>query len=977
MGLSRGSGSHLGGRGLASRIARLGSRSGANFLLLTLVLVGLLAGCGGGGQTKSDPPPTAPSNLAYPQTTIGATVGQAIATDTPTVSGTVTSYGVLPALPAGLSLSTSTGAISGTPTTASAQATYTVTAQNSAGSTTASVQIAVSIAAPSALVYPQTTISATIGQAITPDVPTVTGTVNSFSISPALPAGLSLNASTGVISGTPTSVSAQATYTVTAQNSVGSISATLQIAVNIAAPSSLAYPQQAISAIVGQAIAADIPLASGTIASYGISPALPAGLTLNPATGIISGTPSSASPQATYTVTAQNSSGATTATITVSVLPAQNVLLELGHATAIESLRFTSGSVLSDDVSGHWVLWNYSSGTILASGDGAQPYGAAPGQTCCGLFQRPIDMAGQTAVTSLANGLEVRAVSDGHLLSLISYPGLNVPVMNDAEEQVPPPIWWQLASDGSYICIGSKAGLFILSPTGQALASKTGDYSSANAFAAPGQVLIALGPAGANVIETVSTADGTSTVGPAFTGQFNSWFVDGNRFLTNLQTTVWVYSNASVQQAVVALPTIENLTGQGDWIWTFQSDLYPDYPITIYSIGSETPAQTYNTSVISTVVPSGSTIGILNYGAGQASVIDLSGSTPIENDYNNIPLAYLQSYAAASSSDWVIGNKNGALLDGASLSSIPRYFGYGAAWSIAGTTGTVAVSTAIGQILVFNPSGPALDETINFSSGQLALSSDGTVLGASAEANDAQYEPDRTLNFYSLPSGSVISSFPYTYQSAAGTTDLLDFTLAASGTTIGRLTTVYQSPTITREVTPIAGSPVIWSYSSNSIAGGSSISWPYSYTDPPLLSPDGTLDAESSGQPSDSTTTNIIQNGAVVTAVPGFAIGWIDNSRFLANQYQLDTTNGEYVYNNALIYNSTGQQVATLPTLPQLMSFQTVSSDSIYNATNNAIYSLTTGQSTWTGTFPSTGVGAVSGTYVVYGTGHSVVIESY
>jgi hypothetical protein len=105
--------------------------------------------------------------LVYPQTTITATTGQAISANTPTVTGTVTAYSVAPALPAGLSLNTTTGAISGSPTGAAVQASYTITASNSSGSTTATVQITVNAAVvpPTNLVYPQTSITATVGQA--------------------------------------------------------------------------------------------------------------------------------------------------------------------------------------------------------------------------------------------------------------------------------------------------------------------------------------------------------------------------------------------------------------------------------------------------------------------------------------------------------------------------------------------------------------------------------------------------------------------------------------------------------------------------------------------------------------------------------------------------------------------------------------------------------------------------------------------
>ena len=88
--------------------------------------------------------------------------------------------------------------------------------------------------APSALSYAN--INARVGTAIGNVNPTVTGTPTSYSIAPALPAGLSLNTTTGVISGTPSATAASATYTVTATNAGGSTTATLTIVVNSAGP---------------------------------------------------------------------------------------------------------------------------------------------------------------------------------------------------------------------------------------------------------------------------------------------------------------------------------------------------------------------------------------------------------------------------------------------------------------------------------------------------------------------------------------------------------------------------------------------------------------------------------------------------------------------------------------------------------------------------------------------------------------------
>ena len=87
-----------------------------------------------------------PSGLSYTPSSLSGTVDTEISSLSPSVTGTVTSYAVSPTLPVGLSISTSTGVISGTPTAVSASASYTVTATNGTGSTTATVTIEVAAA---------------------------------------------------------------------------------------------------------------------------------------------------------------------------------------------------------------------------------------------------------------------------------------------------------------------------------------------------------------------------------------------------------------------------------------------------------------------------------------------------------------------------------------------------------------------------------------------------------------------------------------------------------------------------------------------------------------------------------------------------------------------------------------------------------------------------------------------------------------
>jgi hypothetical protein len=891
---------------------------------------------------------TAPTNLVYPQAAINATTGQAIPSDTPTVGGAAPSFSVSPTLPAGLSLSTTSGVIAGTPTAVATQATYTVTATNSAGTTTATIQITVNAAvvAPTNLAYPQATITANVGQAIATDTPTVTGTVTTYSTTPALPAGLSLNTTTGAISGTPTAVSTQASYIITATNSAGSATATLQITVNAAvtAPSNLSYPQTSINTSVGQPIPADIPTVTGTVTSFSVSPTLPAGLSLNTTSGAITGAGTAASAQATYTVTASNVGGSTTATLTITINKALPTLFDVGHANHINLLRVTPTRVLSQDSSSHWALWDYASNAEIASGDQLTQTGLSTPAPW------PVDIAGQIFVIGQTNGLDVRATTDGHLLFQIQ------------SSQIDPSIyvksWWKLATDGSYICSGSPSGLTVWSAAGQLLFTRQGDYSSVNAFASPGQVLVAGGSAGQSVIETISASSGTSSTGPAFSGTFNSWFLDGQRFLTNTGTTVWVYAAAtSTQQSIVSLPTIEHLTGQGNWFWTYQA-LTLGYPLNIYAVGANTPSASYALGVDTGLVPSGNTLGILPYGSPSASVVDLAGSTPVKTDYPT-RIAYDSAYAATSASQWILGNEHGVVLDGSSASTTPRYFGTGQAWSIAGSTNLVAVATANGNISYYSPSSSptTLIGTINFSSSKIALSSDGSVLAAMANGNDSQYELDRTLKIFSLPSGTLTYSFPSQFNTPS---TLFDFSLSGSGTITGQVVGSMGSSPIpyTRQVVPATGGAPVWT-------DPNTLSQPI----PIYLSPDGTLIAAGSGA-----TTNVYKNGLLTTAVNGSAVGWIDNNQLLVNNYTLIRANNVYV--NASIDTAAGSLVSNVA-LPELLTIQPVNSGSIYSPTLNTIFSLPSGSTLYSSSTPVTGPAAVAGSYVVFASGSRIVVDTH
>ena len=240
------------------------------------------------------------------------------------LGGAISTYVSNPTLPAGLSISPTTGVISGTPTTAQAQASYVITGSNSAGQVTKTIQITITqtLQPPSNLTY-STPASYSSGYAITDNVPTVSGgAVASWSVNPALPAGLSLTAS-GTITGTPTTPTAQNTYVVTATNAAGSTTANVVITITLGKPGPFTYSNDPLLAYIGTAYTmTPSHTGGGAPASYSISGTLPSGLLFSTSTGVVSGTPANGSSTMgflNYTITATNSGGSTTTQISIFV----------------------------------------------------------------------------------------------------------------------------------------------------------------------------------------------------------------------------------------------------------------------------------------------------------------------------------------------------------------------------------------------------------------------------------------------------------------------------------------------------------------------------------------------------------------------------------------------------------------------------------------------------------------------------------
>lgn len=251
----------------------------------------------------------------------GATVGTPF-NFTITASGSPTSFSASP-LPAGLAINTSTGAITGSPTTVGTTSVL-LGASNSTGSANATLTITVAAAGVSPVITnnPLTAVG-TVGTPFSFTI-TASGTPTSYSASP-LPAGLTINSSSGAITGNPTTA-ATTSVLLGATNASGTGNATLNITVAAAgvppiitsSPPSGAGPTGTVGTPFSYVITA-----SGLPVSYSAGP-LPAGLSLNATTGAITGTPTGSG---TFVVTigATNASGTTTAVVTMTIAPAPAV----------------------------------------------------------------------------------------------------------------------------------------------------------------------------------------------------------------------------------------------------------------------------------------------------------------------------------------------------------------------------------------------------------------------------------------------------------------------------------------------------------------------------------------------------------------------------------------------------------------------------------------------------------------------------
>jgi hypothetical protein len=272
-----------------------------------------------------------------------------------TVSGGTAPYTflVVGTLPAGLTLNTTTGAVTGTPT---ASGTFSVQVKDALGATSSGCAITIST---SLLVSCGSVTAGEVGVSFNSGPMTVSGGTApySFSVVGTLPAGLALNTTTGAVTGTPT---ASGSFKVQVKDALGATSTGCAITIS----TSLVVSCGSVTAgEVGVSFNSGPMTVSGGTAPYTFSVVgtLPAGLTLNTTTGAVTGTPTASG---SFKVQVKDALGATSTGCTITINT--SLVVSCGSVSAGKvGVSFNSGSMT---VSGGTAPYTFSVVGTLPAG---------------------------------------------------------------------------------------------------------------------------------------------------------------------------------------------------------------------------------------------------------------------------------------------------------------------------------------------------------------------------------------------------------------------------------------------------------------------------------------------------------------------------------------------------------------------------------------------------------------------------------
>jgi hypothetical protein len=283
-------------------------------------------------------------------------------------------YSLASGAPSWLSVNASSGALTGTVPTAITSFTYKVTATNAAGHATSSAVTVTVDSAPTAVTVSGGPSTVDAGAAYSA---TASGNGNptpDYSLASGGPSWLSVNATTGALTGTvPTGITSF-TYKVTATNGVGSAtSSPVSVTVDVA-PTTVTVSGGPTTIDAGSAYSATASGNGNPAPTYSLVSGAPSWLSVNASTGALTGAVPSGITSFSYSVKATNAAGsATSPTVTVAVDSApssvsvtSSTTATVGEAYAATALGNGNPAPTYSLVSGapSWLLVNATTGAI-------------------------------------------------------------------------------------------------------------------------------------------------------------------------------------------------------------------------------------------------------------------------------------------------------------------------------------------------------------------------------------------------------------------------------------------------------------------------------------------------------------------------------------------------------------------------------------------------------------------------------------
>ncbi|MBR7627542.1 tandem-95 repeat protein [Aeromonas popoffii] len=252
------------------------------------------------------------------------------------------------ALPADLSLNTSTGVISGTPSASgTSNLSVTATDANSASGVQA-YTLTIGAQAPVANAVSATVAANSSANPITLNI--TGGAASSVAVASAASHGTASASGTSITYSPTAGFSGADSFTYTATNASGT-SSPATVTITVSAPSITLSPGSLSNGSVGTGYSATLSVSSGAAPySYSISNgSLPEGLSLNSASGLVSGTPSTTgTSNLTITVTDANGASCSQAySITIAAMeinvPASSQILAAGQSATVDLTQGATG----------------------------------------------------------------------------------------------------------------------------------------------------------------------------------------------------------------------------------------------------------------------------------------------------------------------------------------------------------------------------------------------------------------------------------------------------------------------------------------------------------------------------------------------------------------------------------------------------------------------------------------------------------